>query len=79
MPIDGKPIKLNGAFLKLCASINFVVSSATEVEVGVLFLNCREGKSFCLVLKEVGHPQPAAPVHYNNKTIAGIINKTIKR
>ncbi len=36
LPIDGKPIKLNGAFHTLCAILRFVVASAAEAELGAL-------------------------------------------
>ncbi len=39
IPIDGKPIKLNGAFHTLCAILRFVVASAAEAELEALFLN----------------------------------------
>ena len=78
MPIDGEPIKLNGAFFTLCAILKFVVSSAAEAELGALFLNCKEGKIFRLILKELGHPQSATPVHCDNKTAGDIANNTIK-
>ena len=34
---------------------------------------------FRLILKELGHPQSATPVHCDNKTAVGIANNTIKR
>ena len=46
LPIDGEPIKLNGAFHTLCSILRFVVSSAAEAELGALFLNCQEGMIF---------------------------------
>ena len=46
LPIDGKPIKLNGAFHTLCAILQFVVVSAAEAQLGALFLNCQEGIIF---------------------------------
>jgi hypothetical protein len=52
-PKDGNPIKLNGAFFTLCAILRFVVASATEAELGALFLNCKEGIIFCLTLEEL--------------------------
>ena len=76
--MDGELIKLNGAFFTLCAILKFVVSSA-EAELGALFLNWKEGKIFRLILKELGHPQCATPVHCDNKTAVGIANNTIKR
>jgi hypothetical protein len=63
LPIDGKPIKLNGAFHTLCAILRFVVASAAEAELGALFLNCQEGIIFRTTLEDLGHPQPRIPVH----------------
>jgi hypothetical protein len=40
-PKDGDPIKLNGAFFTLCTILRFVVASATEAELGTLFLNAK--------------------------------------
>jgi hypothetical protein len=50
-PKDGDPIKLNSAFFTLCAILWFVVASATEAELGALFLNCKEGIIFRMILK----------------------------
>ena len=79
LPIDGTPIKLNGAFHTLCAILRFVVASAAEAELGALFLNCQEGIIFRTTLEDLGHPQPKIPVHCDNATAVGIANNTIKR
>jgi hypothetical protein len=79
VPIDGKPIKLNGAFHTLCAILRFVVASAAEAELGALFLNCQEGMIFKLTLEDLGHKQPKIPVHCDNATAVSIANNTIKR
>ena len=79
VPIDGKPIKLNGTFHTLCAILRFVVASAAEAELGALFLNCQEGMIFKLTLEDLGHKQPKIPVHCDNATAVGIANNTIKR
>ena len=79
LPVDGKPIRLNGAFHTLCSILRFVVSSAAEAELGALFLNCQEGLIFRLTLEDLGHPQPKTPVHCDNATAIGIANNTIKR
>jgi hypothetical protein len=52
---NGDPIKLSGAFFTLCVILGFVVASATEAELGALFLNCKEGMIFRLTLEELGH------------------------
>jgi hypothetical protein len=53
--------------------------SATEAELGALFLNAQKAKVLRLVLKKRGHPQPPTPIHINNTTTVGIVNNTIKR
>jgi hypothetical protein len=53
-PKDGNPIKLNGAFFTLCAILRFVVASATEAELGALFLNCKEGIIFLFDPQRIG-------------------------
>ena len=77
LPEDGKPIKLSGAFHTLCSILHFVVASATEAELGALFLNCQEGIIFRTTLEELGHPQPKTPVHCNNAMAVGIVNGSV--
>jgi hypothetical protein len=79
VPIDGKPIKLNGTFHTLCAILRFVVASAAEAELGALFLNCQEGMIFKLTLEDLGNKQPKIPVHCYNVRAVGIANNTIKQ
>jgi hypothetical protein len=50
-PKDGYPIRLNGAFFTLCAILCFVVASAVEAELSALFLNCKEGMIFRMMLE----------------------------
>jgi hypothetical protein len=52
---------------------------AAEAELGALFLNAQEVKIMQLILTELGHPQPSTPIHINNTTTVGIINKTVKQ
>jgi hypothetical protein len=75
---NGDTIKLNGAFLTLCAILRFVASS-TKAKLGALFFNCKEDMIFCLTLEELGHPQPKTQVHCNNAMAVGIANNTVKR
>ena len=51
IPKKGKPIELNGAIHILCGILKLVVASATEAELGPLFLNCKEGKIQRLILQ----------------------------
>ena len=79
LPIYGKPVKLNGTFHTLCAILRFVVASATEAELGAVFLNCQEGMTSKSTLEDLGHPQLKIQVHCDNATAVSIANNTIKR
>ena len=47
--------------------------------MGALFLNVQKARIICLILLELGHPQPSTPVHVGNTTAVGIVNNTIKQ
>ena len=79
LPTDGCPIRLNGAILTQCAILKCVAASAAEAELCALFLNAMDAKIIQLTLEEMGHPQPATPIHVDNSTAVGIVNNTIKR
>jgi hypothetical protein len=79
LPIDGNPIKLNGAIQIICTILKLVAASAAEAELGALFLNTQEAKVLRLTLDKFGHPQPPTPIHINNTTTVGIVNNTIKQ
>ncbi len=79
VPVDGQPIKLNGAIHSLCKILKFVAASVAEAELGALFLNAQESKIMLITLKELGHPQPPTPIHIDNTCVVGIVNNTIKR
>ena len=46
LPKDGGPIFLNGAFYSLCVILKFVALSASEAELGALFMKMKSGKIF---------------------------------
>ena len=79
LPREGTPIKLNGNIAITCAILKLVAASATEAELGALFLNVQEARILRLILYEIRHPQPQTPVHVDNNTCVGIVNNTIKR
>jgi hypothetical protein len=57
-----------------------MAASATEAELGALFLNAQqEAKVIQVVLEELGHPQPSTPIHIDNPTTVGIVNNMIKQ
>eukprot|EP00804_Cyclotella_cryptica_P003418 CCRYP_018558-RA/>CCRYP_018558-RA protein AED:0.36 eAED:0.21 QI:0/0/0/1/1/0.83/6/0/1396 len=78
-PRDHLPIKLNGAIHVISTILKFVAASASEAELGALFVNAKEGRILRLILQELGHPQPPTPIHCDNSTAAGIANNTVKR
>jgi hypothetical protein len=79
IPIDGDPIKLNGAIHITCTILKLVAASTAEAELGALFLNAQEAKVIRLTLNKLGQPQPPTPIHIDNTTTVGIVNNTIKR
>ena len=79
LPQTGKPIQLNGPILAIASICKFVVASAAEAELGALFYNCQDGTILRLSLEELGHPQPATPVHCDNSTAVSIANDTVKK
>ena len=79
LPKDGDPIKINGNIMITCSILKLVAASAAKAELGALFLNAQEAKVVCLILTELGHPQPPIPIHVDNTTAVGIVNNTIKQ
>ena len=78
-PVNGRPIKLNGAIFIMCGILKFVVASAAEAELAALFINAKEGKIIRMTLEEMGHKQPPTPMHCDNITATGIANDTVKK
>ena len=79
LPHKNKLIWINGPILSLCEILKFVLSSAAEAELGVLFLNTKQARIFGLVLDKLGHTEPPTPIKGDNETVAGICNGTVKR
>ena len=79
IPKDRCPIRLNGAILTQCCILKCVAASAAEAELGSLFFNVMDARIIRLTLDELGHQQPATPVHVENTTAVGIVNNSIKR
>ena len=48
------------------------MESASEAELGDLFLNCQEAVPIRITLEEMGHPQPPTSVQVDNSTTLGI-------
>ena len=79
LPQDHMPIQLNGAIHVISSYLKFVFASAAEAELGAVFVNSKEGKVISLILHELGHKQPATPIHCDNTTATGIANSTVKK
>ena len=79
LPKNWDPIKLNANISIKCSILKLVAASAAKAELSALFLNAQEAKVVCLILTELGHPQPPIPIHVDNTTAVGIVNNTIKR
>jgi hypothetical protein len=56
-----------------------VVASAAEAEIGAMYLNAMDGVNITNILWEIGHSQPATPMHTDNTTAHGIIRGTCKQ
>ena len=56
LPKEGTPIKLNGNIEKTRAILKLLAASATESELGALFLNVQEEKIPRLTVYEIGYP-----------------------
>ncbi len=63
LPQDKQPILLNGPINMFTSLLNFVAASDAGTELGALFVNAKERKVLCLILKDMGHLQSHIPVH----------------
>jgi hypothetical protein len=68
---------LNGVVLTIATIIKFVMASATEAELAVLFIAARKMVPHRQTLINMGWPQPCSPVQTNKSTAIGVTNKTI--
>ena len=59
------------------AQIIAVMSSATEVELGALFINAKQAAPLCQMLRELGHLQPPMPIQTNNSMAYSIVTHKI--
>ena len=75
---SGNP-PINGAIHVMCAILKNMMTSAAETETGAVFINCQKAISIRQTLVEMSHPQPATPVHVDNKCAVGILNETIQQ
>ena len=69
----------NGPIHTVCTIIKNVMSSAPEAEIAAAFLTAKDAMPIRTALTEMGHPQPATPLHTDNSTAHGFLNETIKQ
>ena len=55
------------------------MSSAPEAEIAAAFLTVKDAMPMQTVLFEMGHAQPATPLHTDNCTAHGFLNETTKQ
>jgi hypothetical protein len=67
----------NGAVLIILQIIRAVMSSATEAELGALFINAKTAVSMRHTLEDLGHPQPPTPMQTDNKTANDLLTNKI--
>jgi hypothetical protein len=75
-----KPTKedtLHDSILNVVSVIKNVVASAAESEVEACVQNAQSGAPIRVTLTELGHIQTATPLHTDNSTAFGILNKII--
>ena len=67
----------NGSVLKLAKIIKIVMSSASEAELGALFIIAQEMVAMRQTLDEMKCPQPKSPIQTYNSAATGLVNNTI--
>jgi hypothetical protein len=77
--IDIKNKLTNGAILIISTILKHVMSSASEAEIGSVFLNAKEATILRTTLEEMGHSQPPTPLQTDNTTATGYSNDTLKQ
>ena len=68
----------NGAVLNIAHIIKHVMSSATEAELGALYIMAREAVYIQIILEEMGHKQPPTPLQTDNSMADGVVNGKIQ-
>ena len=53
------------------------MSTAIEADLGALYIIVKEDVYVWIVLREMGHKQPAMSIQTDNSTVEGVINRKI--
>jgi hypothetical protein len=76
---SASPTPHNGAVHTVCGILRHVMASASEAELGALFVNGKEATVLRQTLQDMGWPQPPTPMQTDNSTASGIVNHTVKQ
>jgi hypothetical protein len=68
----------NGAIHNVAEIFKVVMSSATEAEMGALYIHGRKAVEERNILEELCHPQFPTPIQTDNSTAEGMINKKVQ-
>ena len=71
--------KTNGPILPEFQTLRNVISSAAEVEVGMVHMNGEVTIPIRIVLDKMGHPQGPTPIKTDNNTAEGFLNGTMRK
>ena len=75
---EDEPIpKWNGPVLTIARIMKFVMASASEAELGAMFITAQAMVSQQNTLEEMGWKQPCSPIQTDNSVAAGVVNNTI--
>ena len=76
-PVMTQP--LNGPLHAVYTTIENVMASASEAEMGALFINGQKVMILRTILYALGHQQPPTPIRKDNSTVSSITNNTIRQ
>ena len=68
----------NGSVHNVAQIIKALMSSATDAELGALFINAREAVHTRNILEEMGHPQPPTPIQTDNSTANKVVKNKVQ-
>ena len=67
----------NGPVLTISQIIKYFMSSASEAELGALFIAAQEMVAMRNTQEEMKWPHPESPIQTDNSAAAGVLNNTI--
>jgi hypothetical protein len=73
-----EPRMVWGPIATLCAIIGTVCQASSESEYAAAYMNAQLGESIRQTLLDLGYPQPATPIVYDNEVTGKIANQTCK-